>query len=415
MLDELPRREPSTPYGGDTPAPAPAGPNVVGMSRELRPVPTGWRFDVAVAAVAIGLDIANFWVEPPNGLLVDGPQALVTLAGAAAGATLVWRRRWPLAVGALVMSADLLFSVPVALAVAMYAVGSIERRVTVLAGFAVTGVLENSLSTLYGQPDTGARAAVQSMLPILGPLIAGYAVGVRQELALAVQDRMAVLVRKHRLDEERAKIAERERIARELHDVVAHHVGNIVLTAGALRVGPAAGVPGLRTAVEQIGNDGRQVLDELRDLVSVLTPDEGAPDENTYREQTPVYGALRIVDLIARAVELGHRATLDVDGHPETLSPTVQRALYRIVQEALTNAARHAPGAEVRIRIVCSMDGVRLAADNGPPTRPVAPVLTGGGSGLIGVAERVALLGGLCAAGPRGGGFCLVVFLPHTP
>ena len=200
---------------------------------------------------------------------------------------------------------------------------------------------------------------------------------------------------------------ERARIARELHDVVAHHISVIAVQAETARLTtpglPAAGAQRLSA----IGDTARAGLTEMRRLLGVLREDTGGPVE---RQPQPGLGQLN--DLLDEARDASRAGTrLIVHGLPATLDPGVELAAYRIVQEALTNARRHAPGSAVDVELHYTDDALRMRIrDNGPGPPAAAPLA---GHGLPGMRERAAAVGGQLRTGPAaGGGFLVNAVLP---
>ncbi|MDA0637706.1 sensor histidine kinase [Nonomuraea sp. MCN248] len=202
-----------------------------------------------------------------------------------------------------------------------------------------------------------------------------------------------------------AAAAERARIARELHDVVAHHVSVMVVQADGAGYAIGSDAEQARLAVRAVSRTGREALAEMRRLVGVLREDEGAggPD------YTPQPGLAQLEDLVRGA---GVPARLRVTGDPGALPEGVQLAVYRIVQEALTNTLRHGGprvGALVELRCRDSELVVRVTDDGLGAAAPPAS----GGHGLLGMRERAAMYGGEVTAGPRpGGGFEVLARLP---
>ncbi|MEU8120703.1 histidine kinase [Spirillospora sp. NPDC049024] len=200
---------------------------------------------------------------------------------------------------------------------------------------------------------------------------------------------------------------ERARIARELHDVVAHHISMISVQAETARLA-VPGMPdeGARRLLA-IGDTARTALTEMRRLLGVLREDAGA--EPTRRPQPGLQELLDLVDQTRESGAAGVR--LIVGGHVAALDPGLELAVYRIVQEALTNARRHAPGAAVDVELQYAPDALRVSVrDNGP-----GPVPGGGpaGHGLLGMRERAAAAGGDLRTGPGpGGGFLVEAVLP---
>ncbi|QHY99051.1 Sensor histidine kinase DesK [Streptomyces sp. S4.7] len=220
--------------------------------------------------------------------------------------------------------------------------------------------------------------------------------------------RAQLLERQQRLVAEQARLRERTRIAADMHDSLGHELSLIALRAGALELSPTltgrdrADLGELRAAVSD-------AVGHLRDTVGVLRDDEGdraaAPTDESVEE------------LVDRARDSGVTVDLRRDGVPAPpgLSPLVDRAVYRVVRESLTNAAKHAPGGAVRVRITheggrTDVRVTNAAGDAGkslPPSRPVS-----GGHGLTGLRERVGVVGGTLRAAPRGTGFEVAATMP---
>jgi len=201
---------------------------------------------------------------------------------------------------------------------------------------------------------------------------------------------------------------ERARIARELHDIVAHHISMVVVQAETARLAtpgmPAAGARRL----SDIGDTARAALTEMRRLLGVLREDT----EVDLAERRPQPGLRQLNELVDTARDTSGTATrLILHGPPATLDPGVELAAYRIIQEALTNARRHAPGAAVDVELHFADDGLRLRIRDNGPGPPAAPVV--GGHGLLGMRERaVAVSGELQTGAAAGGGFLVTAHLP---
>jgi signal transduction histidine kinase len=203
-----------------------------------------------------------------------------------------------------------------------------------------------------------------------------------------------------------AVMEERVRIARELHDMVAHSVTVMVIQAGVVRRRLDAGLPVDAGLLRVIESSGRDAVGELRRTLGLLRGDasDGA--------QPPV-GMDRLDDLVAQVRDAGLTVSVRRTGEPVPLLPAVDLSAYRIVQEALTNVLRHAGTATATVRVDYRPDGLHLAVlDTGVPGR-AAPATVGGGQGLIGMRERVTLFGGELSTGPQeAGGFAVHARLP---
>ena len=238
---------------------------------------------------------------------------------------------------------------------------------------------------------------------MVGPLLALY-FGARYAMMQALTERAERAERERYLLAEQARADERARLAGEMHDVVTHRVSLMVLQAGAL--GITATDEATRRAAEDLRAAGCQALEELRDLVGILRT---APDG----DQTPAIPALAA--LIAESTTVGTPAKLVQEGDPALASPVVARTAYRIVREALTNVRKHAPGADVLVRVSYGESKVRLSVRNTPVAgRPGSDLAaTGSGLGLASLRQRIELVHGTLRAGPAAdGGFCLEATLP---
>jgi signal transduction histidine kinase len=204
-------------------------------------------------------------------------------------------------------------------------------------------------------------------------------------------------------------LEERTRIARELHDVVAHHMSLIAVQA---QTAPyrLSGMPEPASAeFATISEAARAALSDMRRLLGVLRSDEAAV-------RAPQPQISQIPELIAAARSAGVTVTYSLQGATHTIPPSVGVCAYRVVQEGLSNASRHAPGATVTVKVQRREDAVRLEVANGP-ARPATPDrnAAGAGHGLAGMTERVAMLGGALTAGPvTGGGFSVTAVLPFN-
>ncbi|MQT01194.1 sensor histidine kinase, partial [Streptomyces jumonjinensis] len=241
---------------------------------------------------------------------------------------------------------------------------------------------------------------------LVGRYIRQYAELVRTGWELA--DRME---REQRAVADRARIRERSRIAGDMHDSLGHDLSLIAVRAAALEVDRTLSER-QRASAGELRQSAADATARLRDIVGVLrADDERAP---TVPADEPV-GAL-----VERARQSGLRVELREERRPGALPPMTDRAVYRVVQEALTNAAKHAPGAAVVVTVAGepgskdAQESVVVAVGNGPAAGPPSG-LVGGGSGLVGLDERVRLAGGELAHGPRpDGGFALTARLPTT-
>ncbi|MFG3703549.1 sensor histidine kinase [Micromonospora sp. NPDC047670] len=229
----------------------------------------------------------------------------------------------------------------------------------------------------------------------------------RQQRALvhAGWEHADLLERQQRAAAERVRMRERARIAQDMHDSLGHDLALIALKAGGLEVSADLDERHRRAAGE-LRASVTAATEQLAQIIGVLRED-GAP--------APTRPAAEgVADLVERAREAGMSVRLRWDGSAAPAPPMVERAVYRVVQEALTNATRHAPGAAVSVGLTRSAEQTVVSVVNEPPPAGLAPGVASTGSGLVGLRERVRLAGGALSAGPRGGGFEVTARLPHA-
>jgi signal transduction histidine kinase len=196
------------------------------------------------------------------------------------------------------------------------------------------------------------------------------------------------------------------RIARELHDVIAHSVGLMGVQAAAVRRLLEPEQDNLRAVLLTVEETGRTAIDELGHVLRVL---RGTAAEAS---GAPQPGIEQISEVVAAGRAAGQTVSLEVTGAPRDLPPGVGLSVYRIVQEALTNARKHAPGAPVGVVIDCRPDAVELTVANPVPAAPPPHRPRAAGHGLLGMRERVAAFGGTLQAAPEAGQFVVRASLP---
>ncbi|GAB2976629.1 hypothetical protein GCM10027184_28400 [Saccharothrix stipae] len=282
----------------------------------------------------------------------------------------------------------------VVLAVVAYLLGRhlpVRRGGLVVGLVAAAGLVITAVRVWEG---VGALASLG--LSVLLPWLAGRFRRQQAELVEAGRERIVRLERAQELVAERARLLERARIAADMHDSLGHELALIALRAGALEL--TADTDSTRAAAAGLRASAVTATDRLRHTVGVLRQGVGAPVE-------PPDESVEV--LVERAARAGLPVVLTEVGDTTPLSPLVDRAVHRVVQESLTNAARHAPGAPVTVEVRRSADEVLVTVVN-----PADPVPPGDGSGLAGLAERVRLLGGTLRSGPAAGRFTVVARLP---
>jgi signal transduction histidine kinase len=331
------------------------------------------------------------------------------------GLVLAWRRLFPLwtiAIVSLAGAAETLGGVPMqspavpllANVIAIYAVVTQEPPRRALAGLAI-GLAGFAVGTLGSHNSLGNF--LFGAIFAVGVWIVGRTVRARTATASELEERATTLEREREEHARRAAVEERARIARELHDVIAHSVSVMVVQAGAgeevLRRDPDRAADVLRSIQET----GRQALSEMSRLLGILR------EHGDELGLVPQPGIADLGSLLEQTRGAGLPVELTVEGEERSLPRGVEVSLYRIVQEALTNTRKHAGPACATVRLRYS--GVQVAADiedDGAGSRNGY----GGGNGLIGMRERVAVYGGCLEAGPRpGGGYLVRARIPLEP
>jgi len=360
--------------------------------------------NAAIAVVLFGVELGASLVPPAPVVL----RVLGVVAAVALGAAALVRRRLPL-VFAAAASLDALVRTQgsVALPFAGYALGRYQPpgrlRWTAVALTALAGLQPWTLTSVAALPGHLAGAGVMVGLPAA----VGAWVRTRAELMSALLERAERAESEQQLLAGKAVLEERARIAQEMHDVVGHRVSLMVLQAGAIEMA-STDPPKVQLLADQVQQAGRRALEELRQVVGLLrTEEEGQP---VPLAPQPTLDDLD--DLLASSTDAGVELVLNRRGVPRPLDPTVERTAYRVVQEALTNAGKHAPGAAVAITLDYRPAELAVAVVNRRATRPVADV-SSGGHGLVGLRERVRAVGGDLHAEPRlDGGFAVEAVLP---
>ncbi|MDO5645766.1 MAG: histidine kinase [Dermabacter sp.] len=348
--------------------------------------------DAALVAVALADSIL---------LLVDPHPLALTLAVASSFGLLL-RRRWPWVSFALALAALITSSALVASLIALYSVAVAERRrwPVGLAGLAV--VVATSSAEWGGALGVEAVPLVLYwVMTAAAPIALGLLVRTRRQLTERLRELEQARESERRRADEVVLSTERARIAREMHDVVSHEVSLIAVQAGALQV--ASRDPDVRQAAGTVRALAVATLDELRQMVTVLRSAAGGLE--------PIAPQPRIGELPALIETSGIETTASIE-LPEDLPASAQRAIYRTVQEALTNIRKHAPGASVSVRALTVGHEAQVSVLSTPGTAP-SLALPSSGHGLIGLRERAELLGGSLDAHPTAdGGFALTLRIP---
>ncbi|WP_433257891.1 sensor histidine kinase [Streptosporangium sp. CA-135522] len=384
-----------------------------GDARELPHIdhaePPWTRNDALVAGGACAMNLLSYvFFDDPDGRYAVSVAGFLLVALAAL--PLLARRRHPVAALAAVLVLDSTATLTVPLpshfgAVLLVALYSVARacpgRVTAFAAVATVSL------TLLSQSDGRIPPWQDSVVAPLSTLIV---VGT----AMAINRWQQEVAANRRLLADRAVADERRRIARELHDIVAHHITTMQLMAGGARANIAEPEV-VQDALVTLEASGRLALREMRQLLDVLR----AGDEPEDVPSQPQPGADDLGGLVAESRLAGLPTEFSVHGRRRPLPPTLGLTVFRIAQEALTNARKHAGPARASVQLTYRQERVTVEVRDdggGAPPQEGASAMGSGGYGLVGMRERVALHGGTLTVGPQAdGGFAVVADLPLTP
>jgi len=372
--------------------------------------------DAALAGLVLLGDVFSGSFESPDtaegfsvGLAADFPIAAYFLL-VVGSAVVYWRRSRPLAVLGATLTMVVVWSLVgfpgepgLGVLVALYAVGRYvdDDRYS----YTGVGVGLGSMSISLADGGESAPGIGVGLLLVFLPWYVGRRIRIRGEYLQLLKDRAAYLEKEQAAEAQRAVTEERARIARELHDVVAHRVSLMTVQAGAAKTVAADDPASALQAMEAVEQAGRQALGELRHLLGVIRPDTAG---NGLGPQPGLADLPRLVDQLTQA---GLDVALTIDGVPTDVPSRVDLSSYRIVQEALTNVLKHAgPDAEVEVHVLGVSGGIAIEVLD---TGSGGTILPGSGQGLVGMRERATLLGGTLEAGPRpGGGYLVKTHLP---
>jgi signal transduction histidine kinase len=374
----------------------------------LRRVRT-WLFDGGIAGSVLYVTLMERGLEPA-----------VVAIGLVMAVAMLGRRRYPVVVACVVYTAaplHLLFDdamrlYDVAVLISMFAVVKYRPQLVwgILAGVgAGLGVVIGAAVEARKTDNFGTITWVIGALTV-AVWFSAYGVRTRRLYVASLEERAATLERERDHLARLAAADERAAIARELHDVVAHSLSVMIVQADGAGFTLDPSAAHARQALDTIAATGRDALEDMRRVVSVLRGASPGADGASRRR----VGLAELDRLVERA---GLRVALDTVGTPAGLSVAEELTAYRIVQESLTNTLRHAgPDAKVTLRLECTTDHVAIEATDDGGGRPT-PAATGpGGHGLVGMRERVALHGGTVTAGPRfDGGWTVRATIPRAP
>ncbi|HEY7272711.1 MAG TPA: histidine kinase [Actinoplanes sp.] len=334
--------------------------------------------------------------------------------GVLAATALWWRRRRPvhLLVAVLVLG---VFSVTTAVSIfiLLFTV-AVHRRFAVAAPLAVAILGANAVFAVL-RPEEGtpfwesmAWTAAFAVIVVLW----GMVIRARRQLVVSLRDRAERAEAEQQLRVAQARALERTRIAREMHDVLAHRISLLSLHAGALEIRPDAAPAEVAGAAGVIRASAHQALQDLREVIGVLREDGGAEVVPPERPQPTLSGLPGLADESRAA---GMTVALNVGVDPAAVPDATGRTAYRIVQEGLTNARKHAPGTAVAVAITGTAgDGLAVEVRNRWPVGAGAVAIPGTGTGLVGLAERATLAGGRLTSGRTDADFVLSAWLPWS-
>ncbi|MFF4119644.1 sensor histidine kinase [Streptomyces sp. NPDC001714] len=391
-----------------------------------------WLPHGVLCLAAFGITLGGIAQLQHNGHLGAGLASLLGFAPGGAVLLAMWRPvpAWWLSTGAMLVAAIALHgrlgTTPVVLFTWPWTVAGIIAQLLVLLlltlrvrarvaaeALALTVVVTWLLDGVWGAPPHQSTSVVTVVLSVIVVAL-GTALRGRRE-ARAELGRQASLT-----EEERARrtlLEERSRIARELHDVVAHHMSVISIQAQVAPHLVENPSDELRENLDGIRHNALEALTELRRVLGVLrseSPDQDAPDDSGTGPHSPQPTLDRLDTLVENTRAAGLTVTTRINGERRPMQSGVELSAYRIVQEALSNVLRHAPGATAHVEIEYIPYGLLLSVANSRPTRP-APPSPGAGHGLLGMRERAAMLGGSLTAGPlANGGYRIFAELPAT-
>ena len=408
------------------------------MARSVR----RWALDVLVFGFVLAWAPGMALVHEVDGAPRDVPEPLLaadTVAWAA-GAAAVWaRRRWPVGTALFLVALSTFSELSGgAMLVALYGVAlrrPTRTAVAVGAASVAAAVLFGVLRPEPGLPYTFNLLFAAAVGGVLSFAVLGWGMYARARRSLveslreravraegearAQAERVRLAEREAGLLADRARLAERERITREMHDVLGHRLSLLSVHAGALEYRRDASPEEVAGAAGVIRDSAHKALEDLREVIGMLRSDDGDADGRAEAGERPQPGLEAVPALVeesrAAGMDVGLDVVLDEGVHPGDAPGAVGRSAYRVVQECLTNARKHAPGARVGVGVAGGPgDGLEVEVVSGPARPgPVPGSGAGSGAGLVGLSERVALAGGTLEYGPRAdGGFAVRAWLP---
>jgi signal transduction histidine kinase len=366
--------------------------------------------DGTIALGLAAISLLSFLGGAPD---LGPPGAITVLLLLLESVPLIARRRYPLEVMVVVVSATIVhiailpqgqqLQAGLGILVAIYTVGERLDRRTSLGLTTLTATLVGVMFVGAGLPD-GLQSLIQTELILGVAWLLGDASRIRRLYTLALEEQSRLRERER---EERTQLAiqeERERIARELHDIVTHHVSVIVIQAGGGLRAVERRPDEARSALDAIARTGRQALSDMRRMLGILGEAE---------DRDPMPGLDGLDDLVEHVRAAGLAVELTVDGPARRLDPGLELSAYRIIQEGLTNSLKHARGGHARVTVRYAPAALDISIDD-VRGAGVPPRMEAGheGRGLVGMRERVAMFRGTFAAQATATGFRVTAHLP---
>jgi signal transduction histidine kinase len=369
-----------------------------------------WAIDVLCFVLAVGFGAFMLYVTGHAPKPMPHPPRPPDVILGSAVCLLLWvRRRWPVPL-ALALAVIGIFSVTsIGAASIMVFTVAVHRPFRTVALVAAAHIGSSAIySAFYPDPKQSYWVGITWTIVLVAAVVAwGMFVRARRQLILSLRDRAVRAESEQQLRVEQARHQERARIAREMHDVLAHRISLLSVHAGALEFRPDAPPAEIAQAAGVIRASAHQALQDLREVIGVLRDDagDGAPE----RPQPSLTDLPALIDESRRA---GMAVNWDNKIHDVSVVPaSIGRSAYRTVQESLTNARKHAPGAAVRVMVDGSA-GSGLTVEVRNPLVKAAPEIPGAGAGLIGLTERAMLAGGRLEHGRTEGDFRVRAWLP---
>ncbi|WP_380160321.1 sensor histidine kinase [Kineococcus sp. R86509] len=409
------------------------------MSALVTPVDpwvTRWRFAPRVRdvlAILVSLFFAFAWfhavVVGPERSQAGGPPAFVShgipwgsvtpvqvgmaVVVVATCLALWWRRSHPVLLCIVTFAVAFLFAFDGALFLALLTL-AVRRRDRLLVLAAVVAGVAVTSSSLRTSADGWTLAITWSLIGVSLGTFVGAFVGARRDLVRSLRERAERAEHEQVLRAEQARLAERTRIAREMHDVLAHRISLVALHAGGLEVRPDVGPDQVESTAATIRETARSALEDLRRVLGVLRAPGTSSAATSAAELAPQPTLVDVRRLVESTREAGVAAEFrtDVPVHAD-VPAELGRTVYRVVQEGLTNVHKHAPSAQTVVTISGEVGREMLVSVVNARPSGQATGLPGAGSGLVGLSERVGLADGTITSGPEpGGGFAVRARLP---